>query len=104
MAKITVRMYTILKENVGTGSVNLAVKNAGEALEKLKERFGGQFVDTLYEDDGKKIKGYFILLLNGKVVDRVNPSRHKLKNGDTLHIFPPIAGGKQRGQPLLRNQ
>ena len=93
MAKITVRMYTILKENLGTGSVNITVKDAGQALDKLKKRFGRPFVDTLYEDDGKKIKGYYILLLNSEFVDRKNPSRHKLKNGDTLHIFPPIAGG-----------
>ncbi|MDI6641840.1 MAG: MoaD family protein [Elusimicrobiota bacterium] len=92
MSRITVRMYTTLKEKVGTGDVELEAKNVQEALEGLNKKFGENFRQTLYEPDGK-IKGYYILLLNGKVVDREKPEKFKLKSGDTLHIFPPIAGG-----------
>ena len=92
MPKITVRMYTTLKEKLGTGGVDLIAKNVEDALRQLNEKFGEKFRQTLYEPNGK-IKGYYILLLNGKVVDRENPEKFKLKSGDVLHIFPPIAGG-----------
>lgn len=92
MPKITVRMYTILKEQLGCGKVELQAKDVSEVMEKLKEKFGERFQDTLYEQDGK-IKNYYILLLNGRVVDLKNIKKSGLKEGDTLHIFPPIAGG-----------
>jgi molybdopterin synthase sulfur carrier subunit len=90
--KITVRMYTILKEQVGCGKVDLEGSNVAEVLDKMKEMFGERFMRTLYEENGK-VKGYYILLLNGKVVDHKKLKTYKLKDGDTLHIFPPIAGG-----------
>lgn len=92
MSKINVRMYTTLKEKVNAGSVDLIAKDVADALEQLNKKFGDKFRETLYAEDGK-IKRYYILLLNGKVVDREKPEKFKLKSGDTLHIFPPIAGG-----------
>jgi len=92
MPNITVRFYTILKEKLGTGSIELSCSNVGDCIRKLSEKFGEKFTQTVLDSKGK-VKGYFILLLNGYVVDRKNLRKQKLKNGDVLHIFPPIAGG-----------
>ncbi|MBU4310448.1 MoaD family protein [bacterium] len=92
MARITVRFYTTLKEKVGKGKVELEAKNVADALEELREQFGTKFTDQLYEPSGK-IKDYYILLLSGRSVDRKEIKKTTLKEGDILHIFPPIAGG-----------
>lgn len=92
MAKITVRFYTTLKEKVGKGTVELEAKNVANALEELKEQFGTKFTEQLYDPSGK-IKDYYILLLSGHTVYREEIKKTKVKEGDILHIFPPIAGG-----------
>lgn len=92
MARITVRFYTTLKEKVGKGKVELEAKNVADALENLKRQFGTKFTDQLYDPSGK-IKDYYILLLSGHTIDREEIEKTEVKEGDILHIFPPIAGG-----------
>lgn len=92
MARITVRFYTTLKEKVGKGKVELEAENVADALENLKRQFGTKFTDQLYDPSGK-IKDYYILLLSGHTVDREEIKKTEVKEGDILHIFPPIAGG-----------
>ncbi len=92
MARITVRFYTTLKEKVGKGKVELEAKNVADALEELKEQFGTKFTDQLY-DPSNKIKDYYILLLSGHTVQKEEIKKTEVKEGDILHIFPPIAGG-----------
>jgi molybdopterin synthase sulfur carrier subunit len=92
MAKITVRLYAGLREKVGEGRMELAAKNVAEAIGLLKERFGTKFTDQLYEADGK-VKDYYLLLLSGHTVYWDKIEETGVKEGDILHIFPPIAGG-----------
>ncbi len=92
MARITVRFYTTLKEKVGKGKVELEDKNVADVLEDLKEQFGTKFTDQLYDPSGE-MKDYYILLLSGHTVFREEIKKTKVKEGDILHIFPPIAGG-----------
>ncbi|MEW6557431.1 MAG: MoaD family protein [Elusimicrobiota bacterium] len=88
---ITVQVYTTLKEKLKTGKIELETLNVADALKKLEKQFGAAFRNELY--DGKKLKNYYIFLHNGKAIDHKKVAKEKLKDGDTLHIFPPIAGG-----------
>jgi MoaD family protein len=92
MAQITVRFYTTLREKVGKSKVLSNVHTVAQALEELKRQFGSRFTDQLYNPNGT-IKNYYILLLSGRSIDRKEIKRTALKEGDILHIFPPIAGG-----------
>jgi len=92
MAQITVRFYTTLREKIGKSKVSLNVPTVAQALEELKRQFGSRFTNQLYNSDGT-IKNYYILLLSGRSVDRKEIKKATLKEGDILHIFPPIAGG-----------
>ncbi len=92
MAQITVRFYTTLREKIGKSKVSLDAPNVAQALEELKRQFGPRFTEQLYNPDGT-IKNYYILLLSGHTIDRNEIKKAILKEGDILHIFPPIAGG-----------
>lgn len=89
---ITVKVYTILREKLGTDTITLEAKNITEVLEQLLKKFGENLKEILYEKSGR-IKGYFIFLLNGRVIGANKFTQTKLNPGDVLHIFPPIAGG-----------
>ena len=92
MAQITIRFYTTLREKLGKSKVSLDAPTVAQALVELKRQFGSRFTDQLYNSKGT-IKNYYILLLSGHTVDRKEIKKTALKEGDILHIFPPIAGG-----------
>lgn len=90
--KITVKFYPPLKETLGVGSMTIAARDAGEAIEILSGRFGEKFTSEVLEADGS-VKNYFILLLDGEAVDQKNPAASKFVEGSVLHVLPPVAGG-----------
>lgn len=89
---ITIKVYTILREKLGTDTITLEAKNIADVLEQLLKKFGEKLKETLYEKSGK-VKSYYIFLLNGRVIESNRFAQTKLNPGDVLHIFPPIAGG-----------
>lgn len=91
MSQIKVQLYSILREKVGKGKISIDARNIKDALKKLENKFGDKFREELYEKG--RIKSYYILLLNGRVIDVKVLSQIKLSPGDVLHILPPVAGG-----------
>ncbi len=91
MSQIKVQLYSALREKVGKGKISIDARNIKDALKKLENKFGDKFREELYEKG--RIKSYYILLLNGRVIGVKALSRIKLSPGDVLHIIPPVAGG-----------
>lgn len=91
---VKVKFYTILKDKLSVSEEELTGLNTvQEVLEELSRKYGEAFNKEVFDENGK-IYNYYILLLNDRVVDREKPQDSKLKDGDVLHIFPPIAGGQ----------
>lgn len=91
MSQIKVQLYSTLREKVGKGKISIDARNIKDALKKLENKFGDKFREELYEKG--VVKNYYILLLNGRVIDVKALSQIKLSPGDVLHIIPPVAGG-----------
>jgi molybdopterin synthase sulfur carrier subunit len=43
--------------------------------------------------DNGELKPYIILLINGRHVQHLNGLETQLKEGDSVALFPPVAGG-----------
>ncbi len=82
MSQITVRIPINLRRKIGKDSVSIDAENVKETLEKLESKFGEKFSE-----------GFYIFLLNGRIVDKKKLNQTKLSPGDTLYIFLPVAGG-----------
>lgn len=98
MAKVTVHLYTTLKEIAQSDRVVLEAKNLDEALQKLSEKFGLKFSQALYDSEksvnGQRVvRNCFNLVINSEMAGLKELEKKKLKEGDRIHIFPPIAGG-----------
>ncbi len=83
MAKISVKLYTLLREKTGKNTVEIEAGTVSDALNKLKKIFGHKF--TIGQD--------YVFVLNEEIIDKKNFRTKKVKQGECLHIFPPIAGG-----------
>jgi len=86
MAKITVKMYTLLREKTGKNTIEIEAETIAETIKKLKKEFGQKFV----------LGQSYIFVLNEEIINKKSFKTKKLKTGDILHIFPPIAGGSQK--------
>jgi molybdopterin synthase sulfur carrier subunit len=93
--KITVRLFTTLRELAGTRREELefsTVVNVEYVLDALVSRYGKEFGDYLYDEE-KRVRGHLQLLINGKRAGLLEDVKTMLKDGDQLAIIPPVGGG-----------
>jgi MoaD family protein len=94
MAKVTVKFYSLWQVYAGTESAGLEADSLAEALAEIEQRFGGKIREGMKAKgivlDGK-IEQFSLVLLNGTNIKQLQDAR--LKDGDTIHIMPPLAGG-----------
>ena len=91
MAKVTAKLFIAVDGKVVNELEQLECGNVGQLLETLARKYGKGFRGEIY--DGKSVKSPYILLHNGKVVNRQEPAKVLLSDGDIVHIFMPLSGG-----------
>jgi len=93
--KVQVKFFTTLREITGKkeeeieSSSTITIK---ELLTRLSKKYSREFVDYLYDEKGD-IRTHIQILINGRDIDVFQGLETKLKEGDTVAIFPPVGGG-----------
>ena len=94
MAAVTVKFYSLWRQYLGKDSISLEADTMEDALAQVDAKFGANFREKLEKrglpSDGK-LQDYSVVLLNGTSCRDFKQTT--LKDGDILHLFPPIAGG-----------
>jgi len=85
-------MYTTLREVTGVKEITVEAKTVREAINKLLEKYGGELRKALLDEKGN-IKRIYTLLLDGRNIILLQGLDTPVKDGSTLHIFPPVGGG-----------
>lgn len=80
----TVRFFTLLEKATGEKSYRSSAKTVGALLREVKERHGGEV---------ERYLSGCIVLVNGKNIGYLKGERTKLRDGDEVSLFPPVAGG-----------
>ncbi len=63
-----------------------------ELLAHLSKKYGKEFTSYLYDEKGE-VQKYIQILINGTGIIALQGFKTKLKEGDTVAIFPPVGGG-----------
>ena len=92
MPRVLVKLYTTLKMRLDKSQLWVEGKTAGDALRRVAET-GGPEVERLLFDEMGVVKNHFLLALDSEILDRNSVDQVELKDGNVLHIFPPISGG-----------
>jgi len=92
MAKALVMVYTTLRKKLGFSRISLKGDTVGELIERLCEMKAPDARKIIF-DGGGRVKNHFVLTLNSEILDNGRALGVKIKDGDILHIFPPISGG-----------
>lgn len=80
-----------MKNKAGKNAERVSAKTAGGALAVLAKKMGKDFEAALCE--GGKIKSHYIVLLNGKVMDKNRLSKIRVSASSVIDIIPPVGGG-----------
>ncbi|MBT0158697.1 MoaD family protein [Candidatus Bathyarchaeota archaeon A05DMB-2] len=96
--RVSVRFFTSLREIVGKREETLEFPEGEKVtvdtvLKVLAQRYGKRFVEYVYEDDNRAVKGFLQFLVNGQSASTINGLQTMLRDGDVLAILPPVGGG-----------
>jgi len=94
MTTITVRFYTLWRQYLGIDKVSIEVDNLEDALKQVDNKYGSILREKLHARGTKldgRIEDYSLVLLNN--TNLRNLKERSIREGDVLHIFPPVMGG-----------
>jgi len=90
--EIELRFFANFREAVGQKTIVREYEDAvraGEVLSALEEEFPEL---ELFDDDGS-LREFISVLQNGQDIVHLAGLETELEDGDTLSVFPPVAGG-----------
>jgi molybdopterin synthase sulfur carrier subunit len=91
-ATVRVELPTGLREYTGgTDSLEVRAGTLAEAVRALNARFPGLAYRLL--DDQGRMRRYVLVFVNEDPVAHLDPDAVRLRDGDTVHIVPSVAGG-----------
>jgi molybdopterin converting factor small subunit len=64
-----------------------------DLLSMLAEKHGNPFKESVYEPKDTDLKPYYILSVNGVLLNQLNGLETPLKDGDHLVFLPVVTGG-----------
>ncbi len=91
-ATVKVRLFATLRKKYGVKE--LTVKCDGTlrgAIENASKIIGEGFLKEIYDENQGKVKENMIIMINGRNIKDLKEI--KIKDGDIIAIFPPLAGG-----------
>ncbi|WP_101294304.1 ubiquitin-like small modifier protein 1 [Halegenticoccus soli] len=92
--KLQLRFFATFREAVGSKTIEREYgegATVGDVLAALEDEFDG-LEGNLLEDGG--LKPQINVLKNGREVLHIDGVDTDLTDGDTLSVFPPVAGGR----------
>lgn len=93
MVTVTVKFFATVREALGTRSVQVDASTVREVLDRLIERFGKDFSETVIDQETGDLKRFFSCMVNGRRIELLDRYDTKLKEGDSMALFPPVGGG-----------
>jgi len=88
--KVKIELFATLRDRYKTKSIEVECDDFKSAITNASKILGKNFYYEVF-DENDEIRDDRIITINGRNVKDLKEI--KLKNGDKIAIFPPIAGG-----------
>ena len=87
--RVKVRVYATLISEVGDRELTVELSDDSDVL-GLLQRTG---LSRIILEESGVVKEMYKVLVNGRDIEFLNGVKTKLRDGDVIDIFPPVAGG-----------
>lgn len=94
--QVRVKVYSVLKEVVGSGLVLMEIGEEGtlhDVLNEFNERYGAIFKEKTGRNLNQALEKRFNIFVNGKAMKLPKDAKLKLKDNDEIVILQPVGGG-----------
>jgi MoaD family protein len=96
--QVSIRYFTSLREIANKKEETLEFPEGQKVtvnavLKMLAQRHGKRFIEYIYDEKTKEVKGFLQFLVDGKSAATLNGLQTELEDGDVLAILPPVGGG-----------
>jgi adenylyltransferase/sulfurtransferase len=98
---ITVKLFANFREAAGKNQIEIQADDIKTLLDKLAKIGGEKLTEQLYTKNGK-LRDTVHILVNGRGINLLKGLNTRLKDGDTVAIFPPVSGGGLTSDELRR--
>jgi len=92
MARVMVMVYTTLRKCLGVSKLELRGGSVRQVLDRLCEHKKPEVANLIHDSEGH-VRQHFVLTLNSEILDNKKTASVPVKDGDILHVFPPVSGG-----------
>ncbi len=90
---VTVKFFAGLREAVDSSRLDISGGSVEAVLERLMDK-NHELKELIFKDyENKELKDNIILMVNGRAIQHLEGLETPLKEGDTLSVFPTVAGG-----------
>ena len=93
MAKVVVKFFTTLRKLAGEKQTEVRSDTVAKIVERVVEKYGSKFRDTLLDKEIGRTKPFYSILVNGIRLSLREDMDTKAKDGDVIEIFPLAGGG-----------
>lgn len=95
MPFLTVKVFATLRELLGrrTFDIDAPVEDVEGLIKFIADRFQPDLKGILIDLKSGQVRKNFLILVNGRDITFLEGLKTKLKDGDTIALFPLIAGG-----------
>lgn len=91
-ATVKVRLFATLRKKYGVKELTVKCdETLRGAIENASKIIGEGFLKEIYDENQGKVKENMIIMINGRNIRDLKEI--KIKDGDIIAIFPPLAGG-----------
>ena len=96
MLRVTVNLYSVLREVAGRSTLKMAVPDKSsvkDVIDKIIRRFKEGFEDRYRLVGEDNITEYFLVFVNNTPISHLEGLETKIEEGDVLDILEPVSGG-----------
>ncbi len=90
---VEVKFFANFREIVGQKKITIKTDSVKDLLQKIKEEYSELSSEIFSNPKNVELKEFVNVMVNGRRIGMLEGVETELEDGDTVAIFPPVAGG-----------